>query len=251
MMTLLERFEWVLENRFQKNKSKGATEWSEAARVFRGEPEKARTDPYVGVQLHRFRKGETPSLGLKEMVSLGRVADVDMLWWLTGEGRPERSTPLTPEEDARRWFLHRVEHEGIGTEAEARAWLESNAPAFTRPVPWNNHVFLAYKRSAEAGVQPVRVLDELADDPRESAIVLVLRDHPKSAHKGIRAKLAAAALAKDEQNTVESWLARFKAVLGGKAVSERGAKGGKADREAKQSEARTKAQFTARKPTRT
>lgn len=62
-----------------------------------------------------------------------------------------QSLRLDPEADARRWFLHRVEHEGLGTEAEALAWLEQHKEPFTRPVPWNNQAFLAYRRHVEGG----------------------------------------------------------------------------------------------------
>lgn len=152
MTTLLQRIEHVLAEGWVPDKKAWAVKAGLSEGLVRSWISQAkRLDPDRGMHLSTVAK-------------LAKAAGVSVEWLAHGTGEP-RST-LNPEEDARRWFLHRVEHEGLASEAEALAWLEANAPPFTRPVPWNELVTTSFRDRNK----------KLPDDPLAGGVVLFL-DH--------------------------------------------------------------------------
>lgn len=198
--------------------------------------------------LSNLELGKTPKPSIKVMGPIAQTLGVRVEWLMTGAepkvGEVGASDPVvdgfTSEISGRvRRWAEAAAKRIKGDDEDRRLYLRSRWEADGGRIPDPRPA--AGDRAADPPKpEPTTELDADRDDPREQAIVLLLKDYPEAKHDAIKAQLPVAALLQHKRSK-ESWLEEFRTILKDKQVAERGDKGGKADREAAIAEARAKA----------
>lgn len=198
-----------------------------------------------------YELGKTPHPSVEAIAPIAKALGVRIEWLMTGTGpKAGSSEPSHPAVDTfttemaaqvRTW-AESIEIPSEVAERHQVVLLREHWKDAKGHIPPPRPSSKTDPQPAELPPQPTRTLDAHDEDPREQAILLLLKGFDLAEHTAIRQQLPVAALDKKGWS-VDRWLEEFRRALKKKPVAERGDRGGKGERERAIDEARVKAGF--------